>query len=81
MGSQTPLNIALGVFAGNIVYLIFILTLSMFFSATPTELLTGSFTGILDNLVSILRAIGGLLVVADLVIVSGFILSIFDDNW
>jgi len=81
MRSQTPLNIALGVFAGNIVYLIFIVTLSMFFSTTPTELLTGSFSGIIDTLVSVLRAIGGLLVVADLMIVSRFILSISDGSW
>ena len=81
MGSQTPLNIALGVFAGNVVYLIFIFILTILFSATPVEIFTGSFSGIIDTLVSVLIAIGGLLVVADLVIVGRFISSISGGSW
>jgi hypothetical protein len=81
MGNQTPLNIALGVFAGNIAYLFIIFLLSMFFSITPIGLLTGDFSGFIDTFISVLRAIGGLFVIADLIIVSDFILSMSDSSW
>jgi len=81
MRSQTPLNIALGVFAGNIAYIFLIFFLSIFFSVTPIDVLTGDFSGFIDTFISILRAIGGLLVVADLLIVSNFILSVSDSGW
>ena len=81
MRSQTPLNIALGVFTGNIAYILFIFFLSIFFSITPVEILTGDFSGFIDTFISILRAIGGFFVVADLLIVGNFILSISDGGW
>ena len=81
MRSQTPLNIALGVFAGNIAYLFLIFMFYIIFGIAPTELFTGDFSGLFDRFINILRAIGGVLAVVDLIVVGWFILSLSDDSW
>lgn len=76
-GQTTPVGLVLGLLVGNVVYLLFTVVLSMILGVTPAGMLSGTFAGAIDSLVSGWVAIGALLGVADVLVVVGFISSLF----
>jgi hypothetical protein len=58
-------------------YLLFTVILSMILGVTPAGMLSGPFLGSIDSLVSGWKAVGVLLGVTDVLIVVGFVTSVF----
>jgi len=76
-GQTTPVSLVLGLLAGNVMYLLFTVILSMILGVTPTGMLSGPFSGSIESLVSGWKAVGALLGVTDVLVVVGCISSVF----
>jgi hypothetical protein len=80
-GQTSPVNLTIGLLAGNFVYLMSTLVLSMILGVAPVDLFSGPFSGAANSLVSGWVAIGALLGVTDVLAVVGFVSSVLDATW
>ncbi|MCU4971858.1 hypothetical protein OB955_03785 [Halobacteria archaeon AArc-m2/3/4] len=76
-GQTTPVGLVIGLFVGNLAYLLFTVILSMVLGIAPTDVFSGPFAEGANSLVSGWVAIGGLLGVTDVLVVVGFVSSVF----
>ena len=71
-----PLELIIGLVAGNIAYLLSTLILSTIIGVSPTNIFAGPFSGAASSLITVWVAIGGLLAVVDLLVIFGFVSSL-----
>jgi hypothetical protein len=79
-GQNSPVTLIISLVAGNVLYLIFTVVLSMILGVAPTDIFSGPMAGAANSLVSAWKAAGVLLGVADLVVVFGFVSSVLDSG-
>lgn len=70
------LGLAVGIVTANIIYLFSILFVSMLLGSTPADIVSGVFSGVASQFVTMFVAIGGLLGIFDVLAVFSFIFSI-----
>lgn len=71
------MNFVLGLLIGNIAYLLFTVILSMILGVAPADIFSGPFSGAANSLVSAWVAIDALLGITDVLVLIGFVSSVF----
>lgn len=76
-GQATPVNLVIALLVGNVAYLLFTVILSMIFGVAPTDVFSGPFAEGANSLVSGWVTVGALLGVTDVLVIVGFVSSVF----
>lgn len=74
--SEGPVNAAIGIITGNLVYVLGTLILTFVYNVTVGDMVTGAFAGTTTGILQAWAMIGGLLVIGDVFVVVGAIFSL-----